>query len=1539
MAKAIVLDLLEQTIGRYVLNLDAKSLSVGLWAGLVELDSLQLNKVEINKELHLFAENSPNLSVPFRIIDGSCDKISLKVPWRNLTSKPVIFRVSDLKIVVEPFDHLSGKNSFDSKAAREESINRRDISRQNFNKLKSMSFLPGDTDSNQKTKKDTSFSGQLIIRIIENLQIEIDNIHVEVKGPDFNAGVTFRSINLITTDDNGKRTFVDRSEANRSDFLFKELNLFDLRVFLEKKPKFSSPEIEEIAHRDIIGPLSFTTKLRLADDSVVSPTVSKYHLRFDLPILSVHISRDHIETAKTIQNILSSQSISSNLLFPEYRPSIPISKSSAILWWKYAVRCVGRLSRRTSWKEFFIAFQKRRTYVQLYRRHAHHTDIPKYVELSTGEHEKLVEIENDKSISIKGIMIWRNIADVVAQIEKNRSTTTSVKKSFFSTFTKKKKSNVDDSNSYLIPLSNDDIKLIEDTTSAEDAETGNEPTNFKKFDLGFVVGQVDINLLESNDRLIFFWQITSLVTRFDANADGSYEFTQTLENCEILDLNTVDTIFPTIVKSSVFEHNSVSQHGEEKSSNSKVLTAKLKTLSNGAFTVDITVQSFEIVLHPTLITNIKNLILTQDYQEQSTKEHVQVFSGVSKKQTEALYNSIKEQLKQRIGKKSSINVTVDFQAPVILFPMDLSNKDTSILVFNLGSFSSNFGPDVAVPLTSVSSWFQSKAAPHQKDLAKYLTVSVNDVSLKLCKSIKSSDEQEQTLCDKLCDTEEILSPINFDVCAGIGSGQALAGKICLNGTIKEIGIQLSTVVIYELTSILTSWRLSFQNSDKDTTKKSGTIEDTKDSVPAIGFTDNETSDRPHSEIQTEVKAYFSLELQSFSILLRNSKFESLITEMTHLETSLTLNDNDSNIQHIRLRTLWIADGLQDGQIRQDRTLSHSRLPISSLKLSDVSHDFMRSQLDRIFTINDKYEDSNVIDFTIKSFPRQINSVEDINEAKLTDFQTQVEISFSGLSVNINPSSIFEILRLLQEYKENYFEALNNIASKKEEQKIILNDVDKFKENLKKQLKESNVSVIVSSNMSLFDFSLRSGETDSELFYFEIHDVMLNYSMITKGEQFCKTFESRINNIVCKSGTFEFVPYPMQLFGKRLATINRGLKEGELVVVTLKQLNQQIIFDTVIGEVEILCFPELQTPIREVLQFKRYGRQELPKQDTPLNKIKGEQNVIAKMNDKGTLQNVDKRSLIISIILRKIRLNLYALPPGLKGLNKHLESAHLSYSEGIVLESAFTARSQIKHNSISNSIEKAKVDVKMMGLEIYSSKEQMNDSIQILDPVECSFEVAYRLSKKMNIDVDVNVTSQISFDVSIDNVDVLNRTVMSFQKLKSNKIAHNKVVSLAAEVGDSRKYQNDRLTNSQNVSLLMKSSIPGLTLTLINDVLGTDEAIFKIMLGETTLQAEILNGSMDFGESIGPFFYFQIKSSLNADSFFSARKTWQPLILEPCQIELTGSRGSPKDDTKSKTVTSIGINVESFHLLFADHFLMNIASGKYICHKNGDFFFC
>ena len=107
MAKAVLLDVLQQTIGKYVKNLDPQSLSVAVWSGKIELNSLELDIESINSMLDKKAEEAPNLAMPFKVLSGHFESLQVEVPWSQLSSRSVVLRAKGLSLSVQPLDRSS----------------------------------------------------------------------------------------------------------------------------------------------------------------------------------------------------------------------------------------------------------------------------------------------------------------------------------------------------------------------------------------------------------------------------------------------------------------------------------------------------------------------------------------------------------------------------------------------------------------------------------------------------------------------------------------------------------------------------------------------------------------------------------------------------------------------------------------------------------------------------------------------------------------------------------------------------------------------------------------------------------------------------------------------------------------------------------------------------------------------------------------------------------------------------------------------------------------------------------------------------------------------------------------------------------------------------------------------------------------------------------------------------------------------------------------------------------------------------------------
>lgn len=733
MAKKAILEVLESTIGKYVHNLDSESLNVAVWSGKIELQSLQLDIHAVNSELSRRAQLAPNLACPFKVIEGRFDKVQLDVPWARLTSRPVVFRASGLWVYVEPHDFLaearnnpkgytvnrygtkmrsrksSGGDTLQSKQytgsngegvmeERINSITTAEEGRRRISAMKNFALGGGggpddeednenaedamDANSTSSSSNSNTFTARLARRILENLQVEIQDVHIAIRGCQTAAGIVLGSLSLSTTDAKGNKTFVDRSAASSSSstsamnhheqvtssFLYKELLISDFGIYLQRDnndnnnvSRGSNDTLKQRLARVstdteyILEPLSFQAKLRQSDlDTCID--FPKYLVHSKLSSLSITVSRNQLELGHRLaMAVVTSQpnSASSEIrpLFPEYRPLVPV-KGNANKWWKYAVRCIGRLNRHRSWIEFYLAFQKRKRYLELYKRsvYAERRDKKGVVTLSPWlsklrieERVELENIEKDRSISVLGLMHWRNIADAHFVKEKEKyhrigavngslssSSSTAVKKRSSkksSSFATKSKSSVfgspgpkrassslsqqdslgtselyqdltddgydDDEDD--ITLTTDEMKELEKNMAMTTLDsTLSKDSMF--CDINFTLGSFHVNLITGPKQPLTSLEMGMVSASFKANADGSFTSGLTVLSLQVLDGVTPSTFYPTICRSL--------QKGEH-SNTSHAFRFQLKKSKVGDQELVLKMVACEIVASPMLLFAIK----------------------------------------------------------------------------------------------------------------------------------------------------------------------------------------------------------------------------------------------------------------------------------------------------------------------------------------------------------------------------------------------------------------------------------------------------------------------------------------------------------------------------------------------------------------------------------------------------------------------------------------------------------------------------------------------------------------------------------------------------------------------------------------------------------------------------------------------------------------------------------------------------------------------------------------------------------------------
>ena len=952
MAKQAILDVLEKTIGKYVKNLDAESLNVAVWQGQIELHSLELNLDAINAELARQAAESPNLAIPFRVIDGSFGSLHVEVPWTRITSRSVVFRAKGLKVTVEPWDILSAtdlladpdmsekKRIQKIQERRMQSLKSADVYRMQANALRKLAEEDVPTGgSGSKGAENASFSENLVRRIIENIQVDVEDVHIALKGKGSAAGVVLESLSLATTDKNGERKFVDRNikGTNADDiFLYKALQINGLGVYLDELTPFAkSKAVQQQEHSFVLSPLSFDAKLRQAA-GVKCVDFPKYLLRSELSQMSILLSKTQLELGNKIALAVSPPKNAARPLFPEYRPVKHINKESAKEWWLYAFRCVGRLNGWGLWLDFYDAFKKRKLYIPLYKRAAHHESCPWMEPLSTEEKAELDKIEMDRMISSEGIMAWRSIADAQAEREqqkhdhakkKNAASSAGVLASFFGS-TAKPDSKTDSDDDPPITLSVEEMQELEALALAQTTEAELSKDS-KLCDVTFVLGSFKVNLVGHTKQLAAF-EMGTATTSFDANADGSYIFDTSLASLEVHDRVTVHSLFPTVVRNVQSVDESMAED---------IFKFRLQKSRTADQNIILKLAAVEMVASQMLLSEVKsfftlsgpssaqkgthqNPMLAQSlsgtvdlfYDAEPGIESKIVFglsegtAAATEKISDTLSLAMIDAWNSKNKEKTKWTVHCDIHAPVLVIPESCSSLEANVLVFDFGRLKFDYGKSEVEP--KVKSWFDEQPKPSKDDcIIDPGSLGISELTFTVGRAGDFHWRPAANISDHVdvrkTDTSTIIKPVSASLDFGIQSFPTRdEPSICAHGVIPVISLSTSPSQISRALSVYMGWKsvISEFTGKKSDQKKYGAVDDQHGVDGAGGVTILEEGHDEDSRTGSIVSASSAIRQSR----LRRSSYSS---PLSVVKTSLPKKDHDV------FTTLHVSMGLQQLSVR------------------------------------------------------------------------------------------------------------------------------------------------------------------------------------------------------------------------------------------------------------------------------------------------------------------------------------------------------------------------------------------------------------------------------------------------------------------------------------------------------------------------------------------------------------------------------------------------------------------------------------------------
>jgi hypothetical protein len=237
MAKKLLLDALVKVLGDFIeLNEENLDLNLAVWNGKIALHDMKLKSLKILR--------SYNISIQY----GSIQNLEITIPWTALLNSPVQVVIDGVYLQVGPLNMAD----LDKKETKDRAMNLK------LEKLlladKFLGFdhhFDGSNTTSDNSSEDSgsaSYVQQWTARIVDNIEIEIRNVHIRyedsttIPGTTFAAGLTLDSFGISTCDDNWKEIFVSRNPKDTKSTIRKLARLQRLGIYWSLKT-------EPLAHK------------------------------------------------------------------------------------------------------------------------------------------------------------------------------------------------------------------------------------------------------------------------------------------------------------------------------------------------------------------------------------------------------------------------------------------------------------------------------------------------------------------------------------------------------------------------------------------------------------------------------------------------------------------------------------------------------------------------------------------------------------------------------------------------------------------------------------------------------------------------------------------------------------------------------------------------------------------------------------------------------------------------------------------------------------------------------------------------------------------------------------------------------------------------------------------------------------------------------------------------------------------------------------------------------------------------------------------
>ncbi|KAJ3192438.1 hypothetical protein HK101_006567 [Irineochytrium annulatum] len=193
--ESLVASVVNKFLGDYVANLETKQLSIGIWQGDVVLHNLRLRREALDK-----------FNLPVDVLEGYLGDLTLSIPWSDLKNKPVRVFINNVYLLASP----KADTDYDPVVEDDRAFKLKMEKIETAEMLSAKDKLPG-----PENQQNSTFVTQLITKIVDNLQITIQNIHVRYEdristmgNKPISVGFTLSELSAVSTDENWNEAFL-----------------------------------------------------------------------------------------------------------------------------------------------------------------------------------------------------------------------------------------------------------------------------------------------------------------------------------------------------------------------------------------------------------------------------------------------------------------------------------------------------------------------------------------------------------------------------------------------------------------------------------------------------------------------------------------------------------------------------------------------------------------------------------------------------------------------------------------------------------------------------------------------------------------------------------------------------------------------------------------------------------------------------------------------------------------------------------------------------------------------------------------------------------------------------------------------------------------------------------------------------------------------------------------------------------------------------------------------------------------------------------